>query len=126
MVVAGQAALAYETARLMESFVAKEKQDNEMAIARDVQLALLPTELPKAEGYEFYASYDSAQAVGGDYYDAFVLGDDKICLAFGDVAGKGVPGAPDHVADVERCAKHRAPRSRGRPGDRRDQRAHVR
>jgi serine phosphatase RsbU (regulator of sigma subunit) len=92
-VVAGQAALAYETARLMQSYMEKQKQDNEMAIARDVQLALLPTELPKAEGYEFYASYDSAQAVGGDYYDAFVLGDDRICLSFGDVAGKGVPGA---------------------------------
>jgi serine phosphatase RsbU (regulator of sigma subunit)/pSer/pThr/pTyr-binding forkhead associated (FHA) protein len=92
-VVAGQAALAYETARLMQSYVEKQKQDNEMAIARDVQLALLPVELPKAEGYEFFASYDSAQAVGGDYYDAFVLGDDKICLSFGDVAGKGVPGA---------------------------------
>ena len=92
-VVAGQAALAYETARLMESYMEKQKQDNEMAIARDVQLALLPVELPKAEGYEFFASYDSAQAVGGDYYDAFVLGDDRICLSFGDVAGKGVPGA---------------------------------
>jgi sigma-B regulation protein RsbU (phosphoserine phosphatase) len=92
-VVAGQAAISYETARLMQSYVEKQKQDNEMSIARDVQLALLPTELPNAEGYEFYASYDSAQAVGGDYYDAFVLGDDKICLSFGDVAGKGVPGA---------------------------------
>lgn len=92
-VVAGQAALAYETARLMQSFVEKQKQDNEMAIARDVQLALLPVELPKAEGYEFFASYDSAQAVGGDYYDAFVLDGDRICLSFGDVAGKGVPGA---------------------------------
>ncbi|MEQ8791278.1 MAG: SpoIIE family protein phosphatase [Pirellulaceae bacterium] len=92
-VVAGQAAISYETARLMQSYMEKQKQDSEMSIARDVQLALLPTELPNAEGYEFYASYDSAQAVGGDYYDAFVLDDNRICLSFGDVAGKGVPGA---------------------------------
>lgn len=93
MVVAGQAALSYETARLLETYAAKQKQDGEMEIAQSVQRALLPEELPSAEGYEFFASYDSAQAVGGDYYDCFDLGDGKIALSFGDVAGKGVPGA---------------------------------
>lgn len=114
VVVAGQAALSYESAKLLESYVAKQKQDNEMAIAQGVQRALLPTELPQAEGYEFFASYDSAQAVGGDYYDCFDLGEGKIVLSFGDVAGKGVPGALimsrmsscvqstlQHVQDVE-------------------------
>ena len=91
--VAGQAALSYESARLASAFMAKQKQDSELDIARGVQVALLPEELPKVEGYSFYASYDAAQAVGGDYYDAMMLSDGKICLAFGDVAGKGVPGA---------------------------------
>ena len=91
--VAGQAALSYESARLVSAFMAKQKQDSELDIARGVQVALLPEELPKVDGYSFYASYDAAQAVGGDYYDAMVLSDGKICLAFGDVAGKGVPGA---------------------------------
>ena len=93
MVVAGQAALSYESTKLMQSYVAKQKQDNEMAIAQSVQRALLPEEFPTVEGYEFYASYDAAQAVGGDYYDCFDLGDGQIVLSFGDVAGKGVPGA---------------------------------
>jgi serine phosphatase RsbU (regulator of sigma subunit) len=93
MAVAGQAALSYETARLVDVYVEKQKQDNELEIARSVQHALLPTRLPKADGYEFFASYDSAQAVGGDYYDCFLLPEGKICLSFGDVAGKGVPGA---------------------------------
>ncbi len=93
MAVAGQAALAYESASLLVSFMEKKKQDGEMEIARNVQRALLPSTLPKAPGYEFYASYDSAQAVGGDYYDAGVLSNNKIFLSFGDVAGKGVPGA---------------------------------
>ncbi|MCA9116555.1 MAG: SpoIIE family protein phosphatase [Planctomycetaceae bacterium] len=93
MAVAGQAALSYESARLLASHFEKQKQDSEMQIARDVQRALLPRELPSVEGYDFFASYDSAQAVGGDYYDAFMLDDTKICLSFGDVAGKGVPGA---------------------------------
>jgi sigma-B regulation protein RsbU (phosphoserine phosphatase) len=93
MTVAGQAALAYENARLMQVFSEKQKADNEMAIAKTIQRALLPESMPSVAGYQFYASYDAAQAVGGDYYDCFDLGDGKICLSFGDVAGKGVPGA---------------------------------
>lgn len=93
LAVAGQAALCYENARLMVSFAEKTKQDNEMNIARNVQHALLPDEFPDADGYEFAASYEAAQAVGGDYYDIFTTPDNKICLAFGDVAGKGVPAS---------------------------------
>lgn len=93
MAVANHAALSYETARLMESYAAKQKQDGELRIAAQIQKALLPDDLPQADGYEFFASYDAAQAVGGDYYDCFDLGDGRICLSFGDVAGKGVPGA---------------------------------
>ena len=94
MAVAGQAAMSYEQAKLLVTAVEKQKQDKEMDIARGVQLAMLPKELPTAEGWEFFASYDTAQAVGGDYYDAFLLeGGAKVCLAFGDVAGKGVPAS---------------------------------
>ncbi len=93
LTVAGQASLTYENARLMKTWMEKQKQDGEMKIAMAVQRALLPSTLPTAPGYSFYASYDAAQAVGGDYYDCFRLTDDLICLSFGDVAGKGVPGA---------------------------------
>ncbi len=93
LAVAGQAALSYESAKLMVSYAEKQKQDSEMAIARNVQHALLPEDLPDIEGYELFASYEAAQAVGGDYYDIIPLEDNKICLAFGDVAGKGVAAA---------------------------------
>lgn len=91
--VAGQAALSYESARLLASHVEKQKQDAEMGIARNVQQALLPEHMPDVDGYEFFASYEAAQAVGGDYYDIVDLPDGRICLAFGDVAGKGVPAS---------------------------------
>ena len=91
--LAGQAGLQYESTRLMQSYLEKQKQDSEMKIAEGVQRALLPETLPSVEGYEFFASYDAAQAVGGDYYDVIELPDGKICISFGDVAGKGVPGA---------------------------------
>ncbi len=94
MAVAGQAAMCYEQAKLLVTAMEKQKQDKEMDIAMGVQRSLLPTELPSADGWEFFASYDTAQAVGGDYYDAFFVEDGKkICLAFGDVAGKGVPAS---------------------------------
>ena len=94
MAVAGQAAMSYEQAKLLVTALEKQKQDKEMDIAMGVQRSLLPTELPSAEGWEFFASYDTAQAVGGDYYDAFFVEDGKkVCLAFGDVAGKGVPAS---------------------------------
>ncbi|MGD9857950.1 MAG: PP2C family protein-serine/threonine phosphatase, partial [Planctomycetaceae bacterium] len=91
--VAGQAALSIESARLMATYVEKQKQDNEMRIAANVQRALLPSKMPQLDGYEFFASYEAAQAVGGDYYDVFAVKNGKYCLAFGDVAGKGVPAS---------------------------------
>jgi serine phosphatase RsbU (regulator of sigma subunit) len=93
MADAGQAALSKDTARLLTAYLEKQKQDREMQIARNVQRALLPEQLPQVDGYEFYALYDAAQAVGGDYYDSLILCDGRVCLAFGDVAGKGVPAS---------------------------------
>ncbi|MCA9060468.1 MAG: PP2C family protein-serine/threonine phosphatase, partial [Planctomycetaceae bacterium] len=93
LAVASQAAHSYENARLLQTYMEKQKQDKEMRIASDVQKALLPEMLPDVPGYRFFASYDSAQAVGGDYFDCFMIGEDKVCVSFGDVAGKGVPGA---------------------------------
>jgi phosphoserine phosphatase RsbU/P len=93
LAVASQAANAYENARLLVTYLQKEKQDKEMSIAMGVQRALLPEKLPQVDGYHFFASYDAAQAVGGDYFDCFMINKDLVCVSFGDVAGKGVPGA---------------------------------
>lgn len=91
--VAVPAALAYEGARLLQSYIQKQKQDSEMLIASNVQQALLPESMPEVDGYSFFAMYESAQAVGGDYYDVVPLPNGKIAVAFGDVAGKGVPAS---------------------------------
>ena len=93
LTVAGQAAMSYESARLLASHIEKQKQDAEMDIASRVQQALLPEQMPQIEGFEFFASYEAAQAVGGDYYDIVELPDGRIGIAFGDVAGKGVPAS---------------------------------
>ncbi len=91
--VASQASHAFENARLLTIYLQKLQQDEEMKISAQVQKALIPEVLPQPAGYQFYGSYDAAEAVGGDYYDCFEMPDGKICVSFGDVAGKGVPGA---------------------------------
>lgn len=97
LAVANQASHAFENARLLTMSIREnlrqEKRDEEMKISAEVQRALIPRTLPQPPGYQFYGSYDAAQAVGGDYFDCFEMPDGKICISFGDVAGKGVPAA---------------------------------
>lgn len=93
MVIAGQTALSYESARLMISHVEKQRYDNEMEIAARVQKGLLPAKIPEIPGYEFFVSYEAARAVGGDYYDLIQTEEDLVWFALGDVAGKGVPAS---------------------------------
>ena len=109
LAIAGQAGITIANARLYESHLQKQKQDSEMQIAQNVQVALLPESLPDIDGYSFFASYESAQAVGGDYYDCFTLPDDRVVVSFGDVAGKGVPASlvMSRIASVVQCTlKH--------------------
>ena len=91
--IARQAALFYENARLVASYLERKKFESEMQTAAQVQRALLPSRLPQIPGYQFFAAYESAQAVGGDYYDCRLMGDSRVWIAFGDVAGKGVPAS---------------------------------
>ncbi|MDF1745041.1 MAG: SpoIIE family protein phosphatase [Gimesia sp.] len=93
MVIAGQTALSYESARLMISHVEKQRYDNEMEIAARVQKGLLPAKIPEIAGYDFFVSYEAARAVGGDYYDLIKTDESLIWFALGDVAGKGVPAS---------------------------------
>jgi serine phosphatase RsbU (regulator of sigma subunit) len=91
--VANQASTALENARLHEAMVTREKERQEVELAREVQRGFLPQSFPEVAGYEFYAHYGAAQLVGGDYYDFVTLPDGRVAVLLGDVAGKGVPAA---------------------------------
>ncbi len=68
--------------------------ERELEIGREIQAGFLPTELPKASGWEIAASLKSAKEVAGDFYDAFFLeSEQKICLVIADVCDKGVGAA---------------------------------
>jgi sigma-B regulation protein RsbU (phosphoserine phosphatase) len=91
--VANQAAIAMENARLHEEAVQRERIRRELELATRVQASFLPSSLPKVAGYEFYARYQPAQAVGGDYYGFIPLPQGRWAVAVGDVAGKGMAAA---------------------------------
>src|SRR5438105_10604886 len=65
----------------------------DLELARAVQRCFLPRLLPEIPGYEFFAYYESAFEVGGDYYDFIPLPRQRVAVMLGDVAGKGVAAA---------------------------------
>jgi serine phosphatase RsbU (regulator of sigma subunit)/anti-sigma regulatory factor (Ser/Thr protein kinase) len=66
---------------------------HELDIAHRIQRALLPRRLPQLAGFRLAGNWESARQVGGDFYDAFPLGDHSLLLVVADVMGKGVPAA---------------------------------
>ena len=91
--VAGQAAVAIENASMHEKLLRNASLERDLNIAENVQKRFLPQSVPKIPGYEFFAYYQPTYEVGGDYYDFMTLPSDRLGVALGDVAGKGVAAA---------------------------------
>jgi serine phosphatase RsbU (regulator of sigma subunit) len=71
----------------------RECVEQELRVARRIQQASLPKEVPELEGWEIVPYYQPAREVGGDFYDFHLLSDDRVGLVIGDATGKGVPAA---------------------------------
>ncbi len=91
--VACQAAIAVQNAAMHESLLERERVNRDLRLAEQVQKRFLPQNVPAIPGYEFFAHYDPAYEVGGDYYDFVTLPDNRLAIALGDVSGKGVAAA---------------------------------
>jgi len=93
--LASQAAVAIENARLYETIRANEDRlEKEIRFAQRVQAALLPTELPKRmKSVDVAARFAAARGLGGDLYDFLAPEPNSLVVAVGDVSGKGVPAA---------------------------------
>jgi len=93
--LANQAAIAIEKARLHEQERQRQRLEDELSVGQEIQLGLLPEGPPEVEGWEFAATYRPARLVGGDFYDYFELSGEpnQLGLVIADVAGKGVPAA---------------------------------
>jgi len=86
---------AYELAqqRLDHELRERERIEQELLVARRIQQASLPKEVPTLEGWQITPFYQPAREVGGDFYDFHLLFEGKLGLAVGDATGKGVPAA---------------------------------
>jgi predicted ester cyclase len=71
----------------------RERVEQELGVARSIQQASLPKEVPTLEGWRIVPHYQPAREVGGDFYDFFELDDGQLGLVVGDATGKGVPAA---------------------------------
>jgi len=78
--------------QLEETTIAKERIESDLRIARDIQMSMVPSTFPDRPDLDLYASMTPAKEVGGDLY-GYVLMDDKLYFALGDVSGKGVPAS---------------------------------
>jgi sigma-B regulation protein RsbU (phosphoserine phosphatase) len=76
-------------ARIIE----QETLERELRLARETQESMLPRALPRLAGLDIGARMVAARMVGGDFYDVFPLGPDRLGVVIGDVSGKGMPAA---------------------------------
>ena len=95
--LASQAAPAVRVGQLVREqqaeIRARDRLEQELAVAQLIQQNFLPKELPDLDGWGVAAFYRPARAVGGDFYDFIELADGRIGLVIGDVTDKGVPAA---------------------------------
>src|SRR5215211_5727327 len=71
----------------------RERIEQELIVARDIQHTSLPKEVPQLEGWQISPYYQPAREVGGDFYDFHLLSEGRLGLVVGDATGKGVPAA---------------------------------
>lgn len=91
--LATQASMAIENARMHEEQIRRRELERDLEFATQVQLGFLPKSKPVLPEYSFADYYEAALSVGGDYFDYIQLPDNRLALAIGDVAGKGMPAA---------------------------------
>ena len=100
---------------LTEATAARQKIESELAVAHQIQLAMVPHHgdaIADSPSFRLAARLIPARAVGGDWYDYFVTGADQLVLVVGDVSDKGVPAAllmSKTVATIRSAAHHQMP-----------------
>jgi sigma-B regulation protein RsbU (phosphoserine phosphatase) len=92
--LAGQIAIAIENARLYQAVRRQEAQlEKDIAMAREVQLRLLPREAPSHPHADMAVRFLPARSIGGDLYDFLDYGPNRTAIVLGDVSGKAAPAA---------------------------------
>ena len=92
--LAYQVAITIDNARLNQHYVEKQRMQQELNIARDIQAQLLPKGPLSVPGFDIHGSSVGCEETSGDYFDYFSFtGENRVGIVVGDVAGHGVPAA---------------------------------
>jgi sigma-B regulation protein RsbU (phosphoserine phosphatase) len=102
------AIISIENAHLFKDAIEKQRMEDELNIAREIQQGLLPEKLPSIPGFDIAALTIPSKEVGGDYYDIITRQNGEFILAIGDVSGKGTPAAL-LMANVQAALRALAP-----------------
>ncbi|MEJ2470155.1 MAG: GAF domain-containing protein, partial [Desulfuromonadales bacterium] len=108
--LAGQVGVAWRNAKQTEDLIAAKEQQRELEIAKNIQLSLLPTRVPKVAGIRLGGICVPAKEVGGDYYDYLCHEDGRLDLVIADVSGHNV-GAALIMAEARTMIRSRSGRS---------------
>lgn len=92
-IIAGHIAFINETASLLKDHDEKKLMDDQLLVAQEIQENLLPTKIPKIKGLKICKAWKPAAEVGGDYYDFFLIGKNRIGIVIADASGKNITGA---------------------------------
>lgn len=87
------AIISIENSLLFKEALEKQKLEKDLELAKKIQQNLLPSKLPGMKSFEISAYNQAAKQVGGDYYDAIRLDDNRVLISIADVSGKGVQAA---------------------------------
>jgi len=87
------AAIAIDNARTHQRLLDKQMIKHDLELAKSIQDSLLPSAMPSVPGYATATYISSAFEVGGDFFDAVILPDQRIAYLLGDISGKGVSAA---------------------------------
>ena len=84
-----------DTVEKLEDMIqqAKDQMAEELLNAKRIQESAVPQSFPEHEAFGIYASMNTAESVGGDFYDFFMVGEDTLVFVMADVSGKGMPAA---------------------------------
>jgi sigma-B regulation protein RsbU (phosphoserine phosphatase) len=91
--MAAAAAIMLRNAKNRQESLQRERLNYDLELAAQIQKSFLPREVVSVQGLELFAEYRAAYSVGGDFYDVFWVGPDRLGVFIGDISGKGVAGA---------------------------------
>jgi sigma-B regulation protein RsbU (phosphoserine phosphatase) len=86
-------AVAVDNHHMVQAMLDRQKAEQEMAIARQIQETILPQDIDRVQGAEIGAAYFPMGEVGGDFYDVLPVDDNTFVVVLGDVSSHGVPAA---------------------------------